>query len=156
MADLFVHYSIGHTGGKFLHDKRIRVIFYVGNFLPDIVFKTFCYFTNSPTWYCEPSHSPLVLLVICYSITLLFQEELRKNVFWALVIGSYLHIIIDSFKSYMGSGVILWIFPFSMNRIEFGWYHPDETIYLIIPAVVLIAIAEFLGFILKRNSAVPN
>ena len=152
MADLLVHYAIGYSGGKLLKDRRTRVMFYIGNFLPDLVFKTFLFISNSPTWYCEPSHSPLILIVICFLIAHLFEEEIRKGIFWSLLAGSYLHILIDSFKSYMGQGVILWAFPFSMDRFEFGLYNPDETIYLMLPAIILIVIVELSARLFSKTA----
>ena len=148
--DFLSHYAIGHTGGKFLKDARVRVLFYMGNFLPDLVFKAFLYITNSATWFCEPSHSPVVLIFICYSFSLLFEEILRKPIFWALLIGSYLHLFLDAFKSYMGQGVVLWAFPFSMNRFEFGLLHPYETLYLMLPSTLLIIAVEVFARMVKK------
>jgi hypothetical protein len=145
MADLLVHYALGHTGGTFISDPRVRVLFYAGNLLPDVIFKTFLYLTRSSTWYCEPSHSPLMLVPICLFLSHLFEERIRAPAFWALLVGCYLHVGLDVFKNYMGCGVILWAFPFSMDRVEVGWYYSEQTLYLMGPAVLLILLSELIA-----------
>jgi hypothetical protein len=65
--------------------------------------------------------------------------------------GSYLHILMDLGKNYMGQGVIPWAFPFSMDRIELGLYYPEDCIYFMLPAFLLICLAEVVDRTLFRK-----
>ena len=95
-----------------------RALLYLGVCLPDLLFKSLLYLGGAPTWLCEPTHSPLGLVVFCYGAALLFEEPWRKRAFLALLGGSYLHLLFDFGKNYLGSGVILWAFPFSIHRVR--------------------------------------
>jgi hypothetical protein len=142
MADLLVHFATAWLPARGLRDGRLRAVFYAGVCLPDVLYKALLYFCGAPTWLCEPTHAPLGLVPWCYAIALLFEPEWRRRAFVALLGGSWLHLLVDLGKNYMGSGVILWAFPFSMDRIELGWYYPEDTVYLLIPAAAFLALAE--------------
>lgn len=142
MAELLTHFAVGHAGGKFLADERVRILFYLGNFLPDLVFKAVLYGMMADPWYCEPSHSPLMLVVIAFLLAHCFEERWRARAFLALYIGSIFHIAIDAMKDYLGMGVILWAFPFSMDRVELGWVRPNEGLYVTAGALILILLVE--------------
>ncbi len=157
MADLLVHFASAFAAGRPLRDGRLRSILYVGVCLPDMLYKSLLYLGGAPTWLCEPTHSPLGLLPWCYAAALLFEESWRKRAFLALLFGSYLHLVFDLAKSYLGSGVIPWAFPFSMRTVELGWYNPEDTVYLMIPSAVLIALVELAGRLLRPvNRRAPS
>jgi hypothetical protein len=140
MADLLVHAASIAPGARLLRDGRVRAILYVGVCLPDLLYKTLLYVFGAPTWLCEPTHSPLGVLPWCYALALLFEPEWRSRSFWALAAGSWVHHLVDLGKDYLGSGVILWAFPFSMDTVELGWYSTEETI-LLMPFALLILLA---------------
>jgi hypothetical protein len=142
MADLLVHFATAYVPGRALRDGRLRALLYLGVCLPDLLYKGFLYLLGAPTWVCEPSHSPLGVVPYCYALALLFEEPWRKRAFGAFVIGSWLHQLVDLGKSYLGSGVILWAFPFSMARAELGWYAPEETLFFMGPAALAVAALE--------------
>ncbi len=150
MADLLVHFATVYGPGQAFRDARLRAILYVGVCLPDILYKLPLYLAGSSTWYCEPTHSPLGMAAICYAAALLFEEPWRKRAFFALTAGSWLHLLADLGKNYMHSGVILWGFPFTMDRAELAWYYPEETVYLMLPSLVLILLVES-GLRLRRR-----
>ena len=58
--------------------------------------------------------------------------------------------------SSMGNGVIAWAFPFSMNTVELGWYHPEDSPLLMLPALGLIGAVELLGRLTARRPASPS
>jgi hypothetical protein len=142
MADLLVHLATAVVGGSPLRDGRFRAILYVGVCLPDVLYKLLLYAGGAPNWLCEPTHSPLGLIPWCYAGALLFEESWRKRAFLALLGGSWLHLLLDLGKNYLGSGVILWAYPFSMTRIELGWYYTEDTVFLMLPAIAAIALVE--------------
>ena len=156
MADLLVHAASAFAAGRPLRDGRVRSLLYLGVCLPDLLYKGLLYVGGAPTWLCEPTHSPLGLVVFCYAAALLFEEDWRKRAFAALLGGAYLHVLVDLGKNYMGSGVILWAFPFSMEAVELGWYYPEDTVYLMLPALGLILLVDGIARALSaRRPASP-
>ncbi len=145
MADLLTHYATGHLAGKLLKAPEERVFLYVGCLLPDIIFKALLYGTSSDELFCDPSHSPVVLVFICYVIAMLFEESIRPKVFSFTLIGSYLHVAFDACKDYFGMGVVPLFFPFSLKRVELGLYQIDHSLYFMPFAIVLIVIAELVA-----------
>ena len=156
MADLLVHFASAFVASRPLRDGRLRSIVYLGVCLPDLLFKTLLYLGGATTWVCEPTHSPLGLIPFCYAGALLFEEEWRKRAFGALLGGAYLHLLFDLGKSYMGRGVILWAFPFSMNGVELGWYYSEDTVFLMVPALALIGVIELASRVMGRRRASPG
>ena len=156
MADLLVHFASAFAAGRPLRDGRLRSILYLGVCLPDLLYKSLLYLGGATTWLCEPTHSPLGLIPFCYAAALLFEEEWRKRAFGALLGGAYLHVLFDLGKNYLGTGVILWAFPFSMEAVELGWYYPEDTIYLMLPSLALIVVLELASRVMGRRPVSPG
>ena len=142
MADLLVHLASAAPAKLGLRDARLRALLWVGVCLPDVLFKALLYGFGAPTWLCEPSHSPLALLPWCYAAALLFEEAWRARAFAALLGGAYLHLLVDLGKDLLGWGVIPWAFPFSMSRVELGWYAPEDSVYGMPVALAVIFVVE--------------
>ena len=140
MADLLVHAASAAPAARFLKDGRVRALLWVGVCLPDLLYKTLLYVFGAPTWLCEPTHSPLGVLPWCWLIALLFEPEWRTRSFWALAAGSWLHQLVDLGKDYLGSGVILWAFPFSGDAVELGWYTNDQALWMAPFALLVLAL----------------
>lgn len=143
MADLLVHAASAFVAARPLRDGRLRSIIYVGVCLPDLLYKGLLYLGGAPNWLCEPTHSPLGLIPFCFAFALLFEEEWRRRAFGALLGGAYLHVILDLAKNYLGSGVILWAFPFSMETVELGWYYTEDSVLFMVPALAVMGLVEF-------------
>jgi hypothetical protein len=150
MADLLTHVAVANLCGKASRDDRVRAVFLVGTCVPDVVYKGALLAGGASTWAAEPSHSPLPLVALCYGAALLFEETFRARAFGALFLGACLHLLLDLGKDYMGQGVILWAFPFSMDRVELGLYHNEETVYFMAPSLALIVLTE-LAFRRRRG-----
>ena len=151
MADLLVHFASAFVAARPLRDGRLRSIVYVGVCLPDLLYKSLHYLGGAPTWLCETTHAPLGLLPFCYAAALLFEEEWRKRAFGALLGGACLHLLFDLGKNYVGSGVILWAFPFSMEAVELGWYVNEDSVYFMLPALGVIVLVELGSGLLRRS-----
>jgi hypothetical protein len=152
VADLLVHVASAFAAARPLRDGRLRSILYLGACFPDLLYKGLLYLGQAPNWLCEPTHSPLGLLAYCYAAALLFEEAWRKRAFAALLGGSYLHVLFDLGKNYMGSGVILWAFPFSMEAVELGWYYGEDTVLFMPFAAGVIVLLELAGWLRRRVS----
>jgi hypothetical protein len=155
MADLLVHVASAFVAGRPLRDGRLRSVLYLGVCLPDVLYKTLLYVGGAPNWLCEPTHSPLGLIPFCYAGALLFEEAWRKRAFGALLGGAYLHVLFDLGKNYMGSGVILWAFPFSMRTVELGWYYGEDSVFFMPAALAVIALVELAGRLSARRLRAP-
>lgn len=156
MADLLVHAASAFVAARPLRDGRLRSIVYVGVCLPDLLYKGLLYLGGAANWLCEPTHSPLGLIPFCYAAALLFEEDWRKRAFGALLGGAYLHVLFDLAKNYLGSGVILWAFPFSMETVELGWYSNEDSVVAMIPALALMGLAELVARLVRgRRPASP-
>lgn len=153
MADLLVHVGLAYPAVRALRDGRLRSLVYVGLCLPDLLYKGLLYGLGAPTWLCEPTHAPLGLLPFCYALALLFERDWRARAFGAFWGGSLAHVLVDAGKSYLGAGVILWGFPFTMDAWEAGLYAPEDTVLLMPAALALILLSELaLG---RRATSAP-
>jgi hypothetical protein len=153
MADLVTHVAVVFLPARTLMaDARVRALVYLGACLPDLLYKAGVYALGAPTWFCEPTHSPLGLVPICWAAALLFEERWRRRAFGALWAGGLAHLLVDLGKDYMGSGVILWAFPFTMDRVELGGYAPEDTLFFMAPAAVAIALVEGMA----RRAQIPR
>ena len=150
MADLVTHVAVANLLGKSSRDDRTRALFLVGNCLPDVAYKGMLWVLGAPNWYCEPANSPLALIPLCFALALLFEEPWRRRAFGALLLGCWLHLLLDMGKTYLDHGVILWAFPFSMARVELGWYHPADMTWMFVPSLGLLIITELLARRLGR------
>jgi hypothetical protein len=142
VPDLAVHLAGAWVLARFLPAAPHRACFYAGTVLTDVLFRILILGLHVPIWYAEVVHSPLWILWVCYALALLFEEPFRKAAFFCLAGGAWLHILMDAAKDYLGHGAILWAFPFSMDRFEFGWMIPEDTVWLSLGVLGAVAAAE--------------
>ena len=71
-------------------------------------------------------------------------EALRRTGFAVLVLGGFIHLLLDMIKDNLGSGAVRPFLPFSTFAFELGWIDPENVVLLIpIDAAVLAAILLF-------------
>ncbi len=151
MPDLAVHVCAAVVLGQALRDPAARALFYAGNCLPDLAQKTLMLGALAPVSFTEVTHSPFGVACLAYAGTMAFEETWRKRAFLLLAAGGLLHILMDATKSYLGHGMILWGFPFSLHRHEFGCYAPETSPTLLLPwALGAALLAEGLGRLCRR------
>lgn len=147
MPDLLSHYLTA----KILSTKSgVRPIspFFAGTILPDVLGRVpSIVITNVSEkydcnlgWFLAIFHSPFVLFLICFLITLFFEQALRKRVFKLLMLGVFLHLGLDMFqKTFISGKGYLWFFPFSFKSFSAPLFWPDQTIYFI-PVLLIVFI----------------
>lgn len=145
MADLLTHAAVGHLLGRWQRGRDAALLFVLGNLLPDLGYKAMLMLGSAPTWYCEPTHAPLWSALGCYVVAMLFEEPVRPRAFACLWLGSLAHIAVDLGKDYLGSGVIMLAFPFSIARYELGLYTNDMMVYVMPAALLAIGVVELLA-----------
>jgi hypothetical protein len=151
MAALLVPFAMAFASGQALRDGRLRAVFYLGVCLPEILHQGLRFLGDASTWARVPVHSPLGLLPWCYVAALLFEEEWRPRAFGALLAGSWLHLLVEAGCDSMSEGGIAWAFPFTMDRVGFALFRPQDARPLIFAAVVVIAVVELGGWVRGRS-----
>ena len=147
MADLVTHVAAGVLL-KAVTSRTHVAVFVAGTMLPDLL-------SRLPSMICsaarvvidvpslliygwDPLHTPAGMLLSAYAISLLFVAEQRVGVFWNLLGGMMLHMVIDLLQSHLGVGYPL-LFPFSTRAFELGLIGSEATVPLALPLALLAA-----------------
>lgn len=145
MPDLVIHIAAARI---LLIGSRIgapwRALFYLANCLPDVLYRAFSLGTASHDWYAEAAHTPLVQAVWAYALALTFREDLRARAWLALTAGMWLHDLLDMSKDALDRGVVLWAFPFSVERSRIGFLVSEESLDVSAGCLALLLILELL------------
>ena len=141
MPDLAVHVCAAIVAGKAVRGPAGRAVFYLGNCLPDLADKGLRAGALSPVDFTEVTHTPFGIACIAYASAMLFEERWRARAFRLLAAGALCHVAMDAMKSYLGRGAILWLFPFSLQRHEFGWFPPETSTAALLPWALGAALA---------------
>jgi len=141
MPDLVTHLSIAYLlktiSKRWLFFLEFSIFFYFGTILPDILTRPLYILSPNVYWAVLPLHTPLPILFVCLSISYLFDERIRKGVFFTLVTGAYLHLFLDIFQKHIQPEVFL-LFPFSWKSFNVGLIWPEESLYAIPFWIVII------------------
>lgn len=141
MPDLLTHAVAARIPAGFLRRPSLRLLFFLGTFLPDLISKFLKEIVRCNYGFNEISHSLLGLVPFCYLIVLLFPEAIRRSAFLSLYVGSLLHLTLDLMKDSLGGGGML-LLPLSSGTFEWELYQPDNVIYLIPLDIVLFILME--------------
>ena len=140
MPDLATHLASAYIAGRFVSFRRLTVYFYLGALLPDLVSRPLHIIFPSMFWVAQSFHSPLVVFLFCWLISLFFRFDQRRKIFLALTAGSVLHFLFDLTQKHLVAGY-LWFFPFSLNKYSVGWIKPDDFVcYLPLTLLVVAAV----------------
>jgi hypothetical protein len=147
MPDLLTHYAAARVPGAFLPDARVRTLFILGTFIPDVVAKSTYLLLGAHIEFGVPSHSLLGMALLCYAACLFVEPALRARAFAALYAGSVLHVAVDLLKDGLGAGSAALFHPFLLHRFELGWLDPEDVaLFFPIDAGLLI-----LAIVLERR-----
>jgi len=100
-----------------------------------------------------PFHTPFVLLLVCILLSYFFEEKQRKNVFFALLFGSYLHIFLDISQRHVFDEYFL-LFPFSWKTYEFGMLWAESWFYILPFLILLVTLNEIRKHLYLRQKEV--
>jgi hypothetical protein len=131
MADLLTHYVSSRIAGAGVRDRATLVLFSLGVLLPDLLGKPIGELRWSPPLLATPSHTVFGLIFACGAVSLFFAAPIRFRAFWALYLGSMLHLLLDWMKDYLGRGAVVWLHPFSTRSWEAGLYRSEDVFYLL-------------------------
>jgi hypothetical protein len=122
-----MHYAAGRVA--ILRGRRTALCecLLVGAVLPDLPSKLFDMLFELE-WAAIASHTPLLWAVMAYGLAHVFAERLRPSAFLGLLLGGWLHILVDLGKDNMGFGVIMLAFPLSWKTYGLGLYYPENSL----------------------------
>ncbi len=151
MPDLITHTAAAYFIIRSQRWQKYRTLFYLGAILPDILSRPFYILFPKLFKLTTAVHTPIFVVIFCLLLSQLFEQSLRKAVFWALSIGSSLHFSMDLCQRHLIGGYF-WLFPFSWRTFEFGLFWPEDTVRLIPVWLGLILASEgILWWKNKRN-----
>ena len=143
MPDLVTHLSAAYFANKALKLTKYIAIFYLGTILPDILTRPFYILQPRLYWFVYPLHTPITLILVCLTISYLFEERIRKDVFISLSIGVFIHLALDVLPKHLIDKP-RWLFPFSQWGFEIGLFWPDDSVYAVPFLLIGVIIVEII------------
>jgi membrane-bound metal-dependent hydrolase YbcI (DUF457 family) len=141
MPDLFTHFVAARAPGILLRDRRLVALLVIGTFLPDLVAKGLYWILLSGESFPVATHSILGVGLLSYLACLFVDETLRRRGFAMLVLGGFIHLLLDMIKDNLGGGAVRPFLPFSAFAFELRWIDPENVVLLIpVDAAVLAAL----------------
>lgn len=156
MADLLTHYVSSRVAGIGIRDRATLTLFGLGVFLPDLLGKPLGEMFGLPQIVATPTHTPVGLVFPCVALSMLFAAEFRTRAFWAVYLGSLLHLGVDALKDYLGRGAIAIFYPFSTHFWEAGLYRSENVFYLLPANLAILAIIWVIGRKRRTESMSPT
>ncbi len=147
MADLLTHLATVYVPTRLgVKNPATRSLAYLGVCLPDVL-------SHAGTRLQRPGglsfhdvvHTPAFLALAALAASQLFARGLRRTAFAALFLGGLAHLVVDAAKDYLGAGGVMWGFPWTLRRGEWGLFLPEHTVHLMAPALLAIVLARALG-----------
>ena len=150
MADLLTHMASG-VAVKAMTRGPYAAALIAGTVLPDLGARVPAMGLSAlakkgasiaPEWaYAfEVLHMPLGMILMSFVLAGLFHPDQRRAVFWNLLAGCGLHLLVDLTQSHMGVGYLLG-FPLSTWDFELGWMGTEATVlwspWFMLTAIVL-------------------
>lgn len=131
MPDLITH-SIAAVPISLITKEKIPPVFLIiGSVFPDIISRSILVLfpQNYPLyWVAQALHTPIVLILSIWLVSLFFAPHLRKSAFWGLIIGSFIHLSLDMLQKHYVGGYY-WFFPFSYQSFELPLFWPEDLVY---------------------------
>ena len=142
MADLITHGAVAVLV-KASSRGAMPAVFVLGTVMPDVCARVpaMClgyihvHLTELPAWMTygwQPMHQPLGMVLVAYLTSLMFVASQRRAVFWNVIGGMALHLLVDSFQDHHGAGYLLG-FPFWEGTFEFALMGSEATVWWAIP-----------------------
>lgn len=122
-----MHYAAGRVATAAARPSVFRECLLLGALLPDVPSKVVDSLL-ALEWAASVSHTPLLWAPLAYLLAHLFAERLRPSAFWGLLLGGWVHILVDLAKDNMGFGSLMLAFPFSWKTYALGLYYPENSL----------------------------
>jgi len=130
--------------------RRYFPVLVFGAILPDLGRSTAAAVAPSLHWAWAALHTPLVLLFVCYALSMLFVSKVRLGVFGATYGGCLLHLGLDILQRHIGSASYMLGFPFTWKSFELGLFWPESSLVVLPFLAAGVAAFELIRFRLRR------
>ncbi len=139
MADLVTHWALAVLVKAGIGYRDVP-LFVAGSLLPDLMARVPPLalellarpLGGVPPWLSYvwvPMHLPAGMLVLAFSLSLLFPAEARRRVFANLLGGMALHLGVDLLQDHLGVGYQL-LFPWWGQPFELGVYGSEASVWV--------------------------
>jgi hypothetical protein len=128
VPDLLTHLIAAQLCRKGTRGHLLTAWFLVGTILPDVLTRPFG--IAFPSLFFMPLHTPVGLFFVYASISSLAPDSSRRSVFYNLLGGAALHLLLDVFQRHIAGSYYL-RFPFSWWSFELGLFWPEASLYLL-------------------------
>jgi hypothetical protein len=115
---------------KCVQRDTLAAWFLIGTILPDVLTRPFYIVFPSLHWFVMPLHTPVGLVLVCLLISHFLPPPQHRPVFYNLMGGAGLHLLLDICQKQMGDGYHL-LFPFSWSSVELSLFWPETSLYLL-------------------------
>jgi hypothetical protein len=130
MPDLLTHVMIAQGCRMAVRSAGLTPWFLVGTVLPDVLTRPFSIILPRLFWFSMPLHTPTGLFLICALISQLFPASNRRSVFYNLLGGAAVHLLLDMCQKHLAGSYYLF-FPLSWRSVEFGLFWPEDSLFLL-------------------------
>jgi hypothetical protein len=146
VPDLFAHFASSYLISREAHLRQYTSVFVLGAVLPDILTRIpeiiLDRFLGIPIFhFVVIFHAPFCLLLVSFVISLMLEFRTRLMAFFFILLGSYLHVVLDLMQKQFGQGVYMPYFPFSFETLQWGLFHFNASIALFPILLVSVVIA---------------
>lgn len=145
MADLLTHLATVYVPTRLgVKDPAARSLAYLGVCLPDVLSHSGSglHGVVGGLSFHDVVHTPAFLALAALAASQLFARGLRWTAFAALFLGGLAHLVVDAAKDYLGTNGVMWAFPWSLRRWEWGLFLPEHTVYFMAPALLAMVLAR--------------
>jgi len=144
MPDLITHLCSAQVTRRLIR-VRLFPVFALGAILPDIISRPVHILFPVTSWYVAPFHSPLVCLLYCLLLSLLFAPSIRRACFGWLCAGVALHLALDSLQKQVCPIYYFWLFPFSWWTWDADLFWPAQALLFLPVTIAITALVSIAG-----------
>ena len=100
MPDLFAHFASAYLPSRYQRLRQYDALLVLGAALPDLLSRIpiiiFVRFFDLPVvYFFRALHTPIGVILACYTLSFLFERSIRLKSFLSLVVGSFSHLVLD-------------------------------------------------------------
>lgn len=150
MPDLLTHCIAGYAAKRRGRFHPLTYVFILGSVLPDATARTISVLTGETHRWAGPFHTPVGLLVLCWTLAQCFRAEQRRGVLLNLFGGCALHLTLDATQWHLVGGYQL-LFPLSWETWELGLWRPETSLTALPYLVLAVALYETCVYFRRRS-----
>ena len=152
MPDLLTHSLAAYLAGSRVKSIRCVELFLVGTILPDVLTRLPAIVWGGLYWFTLPLHTPLVLILVCSLLSLMFPWQIRRTVWILLISGATFHMFLDVLqKSVPGWTGYYWSFPVFWKGSLVGLFYSEYSLFVIPVLLGLWLVSHIFGSVKREG-----